>query len=92
MGMSFLCEDVHMIEYLLWVFVRVAKASESHSGYNFPWSPFKTLPWTTLPNFHDAHHKNNLGNYGSFFIFWDLFMHTDDDWILNHSKVNPKRG
>jgi len=27
--------------------------------------------------YHNYHHSNNDGNYGSFFMFWDMVMGTN---------------
>jgi len=29
------------------------------------------------PDRHDFHHSHNVGNFGSFFIFWDWICGTD---------------
>jgi sterol desaturase/sphingolipid hydroxylase (fatty acid hydroxylase superfamily) len=56
-----------------WMILRMCSATEGHSGFSFPYSPFELLP---TAEFHDAHHSLNTGNYGSFFPLWDLVFGT----------------
>eukprot|EP00730_Choanoeca_flexa_P020094 TRINITY_DN981_c0_g1_i1.p1 TRINITY_DN981_c0_g1~~TRINITY_DN981_c0_g1_i1.p1 ORF type:complete len:270 (+),score=30.95 TRINITY_DN981_c0_g1_i1:85-894(+) len=62
----------------LWTFLRLWESIDSHSGYEFEWSP-----WFVLRNVqggaarHDYHHSHNIGSYGTFTQFWDWAMGTD---------------
>ena len=44
---------------------------EVHSGYNFPWSVWRLLPFGNDGEEHSYHHSENLGSYGSFLAVWD---------------------
>lgn len=54
--------------------------TEAHSGYEFPWSPMRVLPFVGGPSFHDHHHSNNVGNYAGSCYLWDLMLGTSDHY------------
>ena len=35
------------------------------SGFEFPWSPFRLLPFSASATYHDYHHSHNRGNFSS---------------------------
>lgn len=74
---SVITGDLHLITVFTWVFVRTAQAIDSHSGYDFPWSLRKFVPFWAGADFHDHHHMVFLGNYSSSFRFWDWMCGTD---------------
>ena len=66
--------------YLAW---RLSATYESHSGYCFRGSwPQRYLGLTNGSNaeFHDFHHTDNRGNYGSEML--DYLFGTMDNWLL----------
>ena len=50
---------------------------EGHSGYDWSWGQMSFLPWKLGPDYHDFHHSQNIGNFGSMFGFWDTYMKTN---------------
>ncbi len=50
------------------------------------------LIFLTPSNFrHDFHHSHNIGNFGSFFVFWDWMMGTDqafNQWKIKEAKAH----
>jgi len=60
-----------------WLFIRLTETYDAHSGYDFPWQPWKLLPFQGGADRHDFHHSHNVGNYGAFFTFWDWIGGTD---------------
>ena len=54
--------------------MRIGETIDGHSGYEFSWSPFRLLPFSSSAESHNYHHSHNDGNYGSFFILWDTIM------------------
>ena len=64
---------MNVTTFMAWFVIRLGKAVDNHSGYNFPWSPYTLLPYTVTPAYHDYHHLINIGNYCSFFRFWDNY-------------------
>jgi methylsterol monooxygenase/4-alpha-methyl-delta7-sterol-4alpha-methyl oxidase len=81
---------VHIITWLTWVFIRTMNTGEGHSGYNFPWSPFRVIPFSSTSTFHDFHHYKNLGNYGSFMILWDAIFGTHRAYMKVH-EFSPSK-
>lgn len=63
-GLGPLITGAHAYTGLLWVALRLAQTQEAHSGYAWPWSPFRWLPANGSGFAHDAHHSLNTGNYG----------------------------
>jgi sterol desaturase/sphingolipid hydroxylase (fatty acid hydroxylase superfamily) len=67
----------HLLTMWIWLFIRTVETLDGHSGYDFWWMPFRYFPFRPGPAIHDFHHSHNLGNYGSFFQFWDWICGTD---------------
>jgi sterol desaturase/sphingolipid hydroxylase (fatty acid hydroxylase superfamily) len=70
-GGLILGKHMHYCTMLLWVFVRIFETLDGHCGYEFSWSPYRLLPFSTSSQYHDFHHSHNVGNYSSFFSIWD---------------------
>ena len=72
---------------------RIMETCDGHSGYEFPWSMFRLLPFSGSSDFHDFHHSKNAGNYSSFFTYLDTLFHTDKEYRklkeFKTKKVNP---
>lgn len=62
---------MHFTVASTWYFLRSLESCEGHSGYEFPWSPFRLLPFGIDFGYHEYHHSHNIGNYSSFFSIWD---------------------
>jgi len=78
----------HIVVFWVWIVLRVIETVDAHSGYNFPFSPFRIFPYIQGgADRHDFHHSHNVGNYGSFFTFWDKICGTDKDYNLWKSKL-----
>ena len=71
---------MHLFTQMVWYVVRITETAEGHSGYDLPWSPFRVLPFTTSPAYHDFHHYENTGNYSSAFRHWDTFFGTNKSY------------
>jgi len=61
---------------LIWIFIRIIKTTEAHSGYEFSWSPLNKLPFFNSADFHNFHHLKFKGNFGSFLTIWDTICGT----------------
>ena len=59
---------------MIWTLIRVTEAVYAHSGYEFPWTPFRIFPFMVPSTYHDYQHSHNIGNYASRFILWDLIF------------------
>jgi methylsterol monooxygenase len=83
----YLTKDLHIITVMLWLVVRLLQTVDAHSGYDFPWSLHKILPFwagkyslafnSLGADFHDHHHMVFLGNYSSSLRIWDWAFGTD---------------
>lgn len=69
--------EVHLLTVCLWIATRLLQAIDSHSGYDFPWSLRKFVPFWSGAEHHDDHHKHFIGNYASSFRWWDYFLGTE---------------
>lgn len=68
---------LHLFTLCIWVVLRLFQAVDSHSGYDFPWSLNKFLPFWAGAEHHDLHHHYFIGNYASSFRWWDYCLDTE---------------
>jgi len=80
---------LHYYVFWMWMIVRVGETVDGHCGYDFPWSPYRLLPFSGSAAVHDYHHSHNLGNFATFFTYWDDFMGTSKDF---HKFLKKKEG
>ncbi|TKY65609.1 Methylsterol monooxygenase 1-1 [Spatholobus suberectus] len=69
----------HITTYWLWFILRQLEAIETHSGYDFPWSPTKCIPFYGGPAYHDYHHYvggRSQSNFASVFTYCDYIYGT----------------
>ena len=69
--LGYFTENVHLITVLVWMGLRQVQAIDSHSGYDFPWSLRRIIPFWGGADWHDDHHRYFVGNYSSSFRYWD---------------------
>ncbi|XP_020596402.1 methylsterol monooxygenase 1-1-like [Phalaenopsis equestris] len=70
----------HMITFWLWIALRQIEAIETHSGYDFPFSPTKFIPFYGGAEHHDYHHYvggQSQSNFASVFTYCDYIYGTD---------------
>jgi len=69
----------HICFVWLWMAFRLLESCEVHSGYEFCFffNPFRLMPWYGGISFHDFHHENFVGNYSSFYCWWDEICDTN---------------
>jgi sterol desaturase/sphingolipid hydroxylase (fatty acid hydroxylase superfamily) len=77
LGALILGENMHFSTFLLWATVRICESLDGHSGYEFSWSPYRLIPFSSSASYHNFHHSHNVGNYSSFFSFWDTIFGTN---------------
>ncbi|AMD18542.1 HBL360Cp [Eremothecium sinecaudum] len=68
---------LHLFTLCMWITLRLFQAIDSHSGYDFPWSLNKFLPFWAGAEHHDLHHHYFIGNYASSFRWWDYAFDTE---------------
>lgn len=70
-------EHLHFATLFAWTLVRTAESIDGHCGYEFSWSPFRLMPFSTSATYHDYHHSHNIGNFSSMFSLWDTIFETN---------------
>jgi sterol desaturase/sphingolipid hydroxylase (fatty acid hydroxylase superfamily) len=92
LGVVILGGKIHSFTTALWIIIRIVKTTHAHCGYKFPWALLTTLPGQTGSEFHNYHHAKFIGNYSSFFIFWDYAMGTVHPGYLEYKmKLDGKK-
>ncbi|KAM1139487.1 hypothetical protein FF1_039630 [Malus domestica] len=82
----------HITTYWLWFVLRQLEAIETHSGYNFPWSPTKFIPFYGGAKYHDYHHYiggRSKSNFASVFTYCDYIYGTHKGY-QSHKQVLEK--
>ena len=85
-GAKFLANRMHLATYLMWMTFRVFESLDGHCGYEFPWSPYRLIPFSGSADFHNFHHEKNVGNYGSIFNIWDSICGTNSSYFKDKDK------
>jgi methylsterol monooxygenase/4-alpha-methyl-delta7-sterol-4alpha-methyl oxidase len=80
-GPKILGSRVHFVTYCIWLIIRLMETTDGHCGYEFSWSPYRLLPLSGSSIYHNFHHSNNVGNYGSFFTIWDTLCGTNKHYF-----------
>ncbi|XP_051757834.1 methylsterol monooxygenase 1 [Ctenopharyngodon idella] len=75
----------HMILLWAWVTFRLLETIDVHSGYDIPLNPLHLIPFYAGARFHDFHHMNFVGNYGSTFTWWDRLFNTDSQYNKHYT-------
>jgi len=78
MGAKLLGARCHFATFMIWGGIRLLALSDSHSGYEFPWSPYG-LPFCRSATYHNYHHTHSDANYGALFPIWDYLCGTNVD-------------
>ena len=86
MGLMILGGRAHCFTYFFWIAYKISLSTEGHSGYEFPWSPVRMLPFVLGPCYHDHHHSHNVGNYSGSCYLWDLMLGTGDHFFVDFLK------
>ncbi|KAH0726358.1 hypothetical protein KY290_002178 [Solanum tuberosum] len=84
----------HMFTFLLWFVLRQIEAIETHSGYEFPWSPSKYIPFYGGAIYHDYHHfvgESCHSNFASVFTYCDYIYGTDKGFRYQKEVFEKRR-
>ena len=81
--------NLHLMTMFTWIVLRLFQAIDAHSGYDFPWSLRRILPFWAGADHHDLHHEKFIGNYASSFRWWDYCLDTEAG--LDASKKRRER-
>ena len=80
LGPMILGKNMHVFSKGTWLIARFCESYDAHSGYEFPWSPFRLIPFSCTATYHDYHHSHNVGCYSTFFTFWDTLLESNSDF------------
>ena len=83
--------QMHIITVYMWSIYISAFAHYTHCGYDIPWFPWGVVPFGAPIEYHDFHHSSNVGNYGSFSMFWDTICGTDKHFWKSVDKKEEKK-
>jgi sterol desaturase/sphingolipid hydroxylase (fatty acid hydroxylase superfamily) len=86
-GLVLLGKRCHVFTWYMWLVIRVLETTDAHCGYEFSWSPFRLLPFSGSSSYHNFHHSKNIGNYSSFFTYWDTLCQTNKHYWKSLSKA-----
>lgn len=81
----------HIWVFWTWLVVRLLEGIDGHCGYDFWFSPFRYFPFRPGANVHDYHHSHNVGNYGSFFTFWDNICGTNMSFLDYQAREKKQK-
>ncbi|KAG6634228.1 hypothetical protein I3843_12G103000 [Carya illinoinensis] len=85
----------HLITFWLWIALRQIEAIETHSGYDFPWSPTKYIPFYGGAEYHDYHHYvggQSQNNFASVFTYCDYIYGTDKGYRYQKKLFQKLKG
>lgn len=70
--------DCHPLTKMLFYFTNIYLSVEAHSGYEFPWSPHRLVPFGLYggARHHNFHHLKFKVNYAPYFTHWDRLFST----------------
>jgi sterol desaturase/sphingolipid hydroxylase (fatty acid hydroxylase superfamily) len=80
LGPGILGARMHRASVFGWYFMRAWESLDGHCGYSFSWSPFRILPCQPEGDYHYFHHESNVGNYSTFFTWWDTVFGTNSSF------------
>ncbi|XP_054456624.1 cholesterol 25-hydroxylase-like protein [Anoplopoma fimbria] len=68
----------HPLTEMLFFVTNMYLSVEAHSGYEFPWSPHRVVPFGLYggAQHHDLHHLKFKVNYAPYFTHWDRLLGT----------------
>ncbi|XP_050915867.1 methylsterol monooxygenase 1-2 [Lathyrus oleraceus] len=85
----------HIVTFWLWFILRHLETIETHSGYEFPWSFTKYIPFYGGPAYHDYHHfvgGKSQGNFAPVFTYCHYIYGTQKGYQYKkrmHEKMSP---
>ena len=87
-------KKMHIVTYAVWLVFRICAAIENHSGYEFPWSMYKAIPFKAPTEYHDYHHHRNRENFSGVLRIWDCIYGTNKhyfQWIADGRHTREKK-
>ncbi|CAL1375599.1 unnamed protein product [Linum trigynum] len=84
----------HVTTFWLWFVLRQIEAIDTHSGYDFPWSVTKYIPFYGGADHHDYHHYvggQSQSNFASVFTYCDYIYGTDKGYRYQKKALQKLR-
>ena len=91
-GVIILGSRIHITTIWIWYMIRTLESTEGHSGYDFPWSVWRMIPFGSDYGYHVFHHSNNIGNFSSFFTIWDSILGSNKVYYEFLDEERKKKG
>lgn len=82
---------MHYATFMIWLTIRSLESHDGHSGYEFPWSPFRMIPFGADATYHNYHHSRNVGNYSSTMTIWDTILNTNKDYYVYLKGIGKEK-
>lgn len=82
--------ELHLMTMYMWIVLRLFQAIDAHSGYDFPWSMRRWVPFWAGADHHDMHHERFIGNYASSFRWWDYCLDTEAGDVASKKRRDKK--
>lgn len=90
-GPLILGKNIHLYTVMVWGVLRMGETLDGHSGYEFSWSPYRLIPFSTSASYHAFHHSHNIGNFSSFFSLWDTYFGSNKVFYQYYERMNEAR-
>ncbi|SCV68549.1 BQ2448_671 [Microbotryum intermedium] len=83
--------NMHLITMYIWIILRLFQAIDAHSGYDFPWSLNKIIPFWAGADHHDYHHQSFGDCYSTSFRWMDTIFGTDKKYHAFRSNQKAEK-
>ncbi|SCV68548.1 BQ2448_669 [Microbotryum intermedium] len=83
--------NMHLVTMYIWVTLRQLQAIDAHSGYDFPWSLNKIIPFWAGADHHDYHHQMFADCYSTSFRWMDTIFGTDKKYHAFRSNQKAEK-
>uniref|UniRef100_A0A0A9D2I5 aldehyde oxygenase (deformylating) n=1 Tax=Arundo donax TaxID=35708 RepID=A0A0A9D2I5_ARUDO len=80
----------HVTTQWLWFSIRLIEGINTHSGYHFPFSPAKLIPFYGGAEYHDYHHYaggRSQSNFAPIFTYCDYIYRTDKGYRYHKARI-----
>ena len=83
--------SLHLFTMYVWITLRLFQAIDAHSGYDFPWSLNKLIPFWAGAEHHDYHHERTVNCFASSLRINDWLFATDKHYIAYRSAQAARK-
>ena len=83
-------KNMHAMTLVTWTIMRLIETNDAHSGFEFPFSMFRIIPFSSGSPYHNYHHLKNTGNYATFTWVWDSIFGTNKEYFDYVKRVQEQ--